>query len=314
MLISDRVCSWPQSSLTKGDSINWARKMKDYFGSAVRKFSNDRFVRTQGVTLRHRVRGILPCATLRAFSFMRCGSYYHRPSHADQLHVDLWWRGKNVLIDSGTYSYNAAKPFDEGFKGTRFHNTAQVDSRDQMDKVSRFLWLPWSRGVVEGKDDGVLTAKHDGFERLADPVSHRRVIMRVEDAGFLIVDYLRGREESHSFETRWLLPQDAEQQEDGTVVVPSGGCECFYVQMWCEQAEWSLSWAAADDGCAQGWYSRYYMRKERGHVLCGRLENQAATMVTWLGESKATIRPGDAFGVEVDVAGMRRHVASEIHE
>lgn len=258
--------------------------------------------------------GYFTLRNAQGFLFMRCGRYHHRPSHADQLHVDLWWRGKNVLIDSGTYSYNAAKPFDEAFKGTRFHNTVQVDDRDQMDKVSRFLWLPWSRGVIEDKDDGSLTARHDGFERLADPVSHRRVILRVGDIGFLVTDYLRGQEESHSFKTQWLLPGDAEQQEDGTVVLRAGNGKIYYVQMWCTQAEWSLSWEAAEDGCAKGWYSRYYMRKERGHVLCGRSESDAIAMVTWLGESKATIRPGDDFGVEVDVAGMRRHVATEFPE
>ncbi len=28
-----------------------------------------------------------------------------RPAQMDQLHVDLWHKGINVLCDSGTYSY-----------------------------------------------------------------------------------------------------------------------------------------------------------------------------------------------------------------
>ena len=35
-----------------------------------------------------------------------------RPSHADQLHLDLWWRGLNITQDAGTYLYNADSPWD----------------------------------------------------------------------------------------------------------------------------------------------------------------------------------------------------------
>ena len=252
--------------------------------------------------------------TLRSkhgFLFMRCGKFPHRPSHADQLHVDLWWRGKNVLVDSGTYSYNAAKPFDEGFKGTRFHNTVRVDDCDQMDKASRFLWLPWSNGAMRECEDGVLFAEHDGYERLADPVSHRRVVMRVDDAGFLIVDHLRGERASHAFEVRWHLQSGANRQEDGSIVYDLGG-DRFVVQMWCEHADWALGWECAEEGRAEGWLSRRYMEKERGHVLTGRVEGSAAVMVTWVGEETAAISAGDASGLKVEVGGRRRHVAAEL--
>ena len=48
--------------------------------------------------------------TLRSpagFLMTRIPRFRHRPGQADALHVDLWWRGQNVAVDAGTYSYNA---------------------------------------------------------------------------------------------------------------------------------------------------------------------------------------------------------------
>src|SRR5690606_11166936 len=37
---------------------------------------------------------------------VRCTDHKSRPHHADQLHVDFWWRGINLCCDAGTYLYN----------------------------------------------------------------------------------------------------------------------------------------------------------------------------------------------------------------
>jgi hypothetical protein len=48
----------------------------------------------------------------KSFVLTRCATFRHRPSQADMLHVDLWWRGQNIALDAGTYSYNAPPPWD----------------------------------------------------------------------------------------------------------------------------------------------------------------------------------------------------------
>ncbi len=37
------------------------------------------------------------------WGYLRIGQFTNRPSHADQLHLDLWWRGMNIARDAGTY-------------------------------------------------------------------------------------------------------------------------------------------------------------------------------------------------------------------
>src|SRR5262249_5684156 len=78
------------------------------------------------------------------FAFARCPGFRHRPAHADLLHVDLWWCGQNVALDAGTFSYNLDSSGDPLSK-TEAHNTVTIDQSDQMDRVGRFLWLPWAR-------------------------------------------------------------------------------------------------------------------------------------------------------------------------
>ena len=43
----------------------------------------------------------------------RAAAFRHRPSHADQLHVDLWRHGRPVALDAGTFSYNAPPPWSQ---------------------------------------------------------------------------------------------------------------------------------------------------------------------------------------------------------
>lgn len=66
-----------------------------------------------------------------------------RPAQMDQMHIDLWHKGVNVLCDSGTYSY--ASDFGERMALTDAHNTLKVDNKEQMNKRGPFLVYDWTR-------------------------------------------------------------------------------------------------------------------------------------------------------------------------
>ena len=74
---------------------------------------------------------------------MRYPRYRFRPGHADPLHVDLWVKGRNVLRDGGTFSYNADADRMAYFSGIRSHNTIQFDDEEPMPRVGRFLFGSW---------------------------------------------------------------------------------------------------------------------------------------------------------------------------
>ena len=101
------------------------------------------------------------------------------------LHVDLHWRGVNIALDPGTYSYNAPAPWDKAFFGAEYHNTVTVDSAQPMDRASRFLWLPWETGTLRNSvrspqhQFAALVGERDGYQRLTPPVTHKRCVLRL---------------------------------------------------------------------------------------------------------------------------------------
>jgi len=146
-----------------------------------------------------------------SWAFIRCASYRDRPAQADLLHVDLWWRGSNVLGDPGTYSYDGPPPWNNGLAGTAVHNAPTVDGLDQMERGPRFLWLGWPRGRVRRRDSSpegrrrLLEAEHDGFQgRLG--IQHRRTLLAAGENLWVIVDDLLG-DGTHDLSWCWLLPE-----------------------------------------------------------------------------------------------------------
>jgi hypothetical protein len=147
-------------------------------------------------------------------AFLRAVQFDDRPSHADQLHLDLWWQGENVARDAGTYVYNALAPWDNALATVKVHNTLTLDGADQMQRAGRFLWLDWAQAEIlahEVDESGRLirlTGEHDGYRHLG--ALHRRTV-EVIDSGWRVTDQVlaAGAEqdgEAHQAQVHWLLP------------------------------------------------------------------------------------------------------------
>lgn len=129
-----------------------------------------------------------------SWAYLRAVRFTSRPGHADQLHLDLWWRGLNIAQDPGTYLYNALPPWDNTLSATGVHNTISVGARDQMTRAGRFLWLDWAQAELvpqPGKQDGSLgrfVARHNGFRSLG--ILHQRSVTASGDRLWIIEDSL----------------------------------------------------------------------------------------------------------------------------
>ena len=64
----------------------------------------------------------------------RCGppspDFLPAHAHADALSFQLWWRGRPVVVDPGTFTYEPGTDRD-WFRSTRAHSTVVVDGRNQ---------------------------------------------------------------------------------------------------------------------------------------------------------------------------------------
>jgi asparagine synthase (glutamine-hydrolysing) len=209
--------------------------------------------------------------TLRSpesFAFTRCAAYRHRPGQADMLHVDLWWRGQNIALDAGTYSYNAPSPWDNALAHTFYHNTVSVDDLDQMAQAGRFLWLPWLRGQarrVQRSAGGQLAyweGGHDGYRRLRPPADHRRGILRLPEDTWLVVDRLHS-ETAHSYRLHWLLPDLAYTwQTDPAQLVLQTADGPYHLRLAALTQAGVATLVRADERSARGWRAPYYGHRE----------------------------------------------------
>ncbi len=88
-------------------------------------------------------RGVLHGSNI-SWASLRAAEYSSRPSHADQLHFELWWKGENICRDAGTYRYNSDPPWDNQLTSSLVHNTVCVNDTEQMTRAGRFLYLDWA--------------------------------------------------------------------------------------------------------------------------------------------------------------------------
>lgn len=156
---------------------------------------------------------ILRSEALGSWAYLRAARFTSRPGHADQLHLDLWWRGENIALDPGTFSYNARPPWDNSLARTEVHNTIGINQQDQMARGGRFLWLDWAQArILEYRQDedgslSSLTALHDGYRSLG--ILHRRKVT-LQDGSWQVQDELlptrKYNHESISARLHWLLP------------------------------------------------------------------------------------------------------------
>ena len=111
-------------------------------------------------------------------TFIRCGAYKDRPYQSDNLHIDIWIDGKNVLRDNGSYQYNTSKELINYFNGSEGHNTISIDGKDQMQKGDRFIWNYWVKyakaNLTEFQNKFVFRGEIKGFKHLDSNILHQR--------------------------------------------------------------------------------------------------------------------------------------------
>lgn len=126
---------------------------------------------------------------------INCVSYKDRPQQADSLHLDLWYDGRNILWDAGSYRYNTDPELVKYFFGTESHNTVMLGHHDQMLKAGRFIWLAWSDRVSAGWKANGTAVEFSGLVKaytyLGD-ITHQRNVS-IHDDVIIVSDTISGK-------------------------------------------------------------------------------------------------------------------------
>ena len=163
---------------------------------------------------------------------------------------EMWYNGKCLFQDSGSYVYEGKDPeimeWRKWFRASSHHNTLTMNDQD-VDKVpsKTLLWQP------EG-DVQILVTEHPSYKNL----THRRSIFFVDGKYFVIVDEAIGKMKGwvnlHYQMPRGEVPNSREDMHFHTNFE---GESNFYLQCFCDDME-NMQMKKE-----KGWQSSDYMKK-----------------------------------------------------
>jgi hypothetical protein len=130
-------------------------------------------------------------------------------SHADTLSLVAWWKGEELLVDPGTFTYIGDPVQRNWFRGTAAHNTVCIDGMDQATPAGPFRWstkpevelTTWAQTADAGLADA--TCRYAGF-------THRRRIL-LEADHLLVLDEIDGPSGEHTCQQTWQLGPAADR-------------------------------------------------------------------------------------------------------
>lgn len=204
--------------------------------------------------------------------------------NADALNVDISGYGETLLIDPGRYIYEG--PWRVWFKSTAAHNTVSVDGLDSSELADEWMFKTWANSTMNvfsstDKFDYV-DGSHDGYERLADPVTHRRRVVFVKPGFWLVVDELTGKV-SHTYDQYWHFGPEAKTVDgpDQRVTATYRNGAGIVVQPLLTDGLSRQQFIGSEDPI-QGWVSYDYAVKVKAPALQYSKEAAGTTLATLL--------------------------------
>src|SRR5262245_34398538 len=192
--------------------------------------------------------------------------------HADALSFWLSYGGREFLIDPGTFTYYSSTQWRSYFRGTAAHNTLRIDRKDQSLPGGTFLWREAAQcrlEHVQDTDEFVdVTASHDGYRRLSDPVIHTRELRLFKKSPTLVITDRLECQGSHDIELFFHFSEKCQVRQAGPSSFEALNCNKRLAIRIDSQLEPQLY-----RGCEQptlGWVSRTFGVKEPSFTLVGR--------------------------------------------
>ncbi|MFA6989355.1 MAG: alginate lyase family protein [Candidatus Gastranaerophilaceae bacterium] len=157
--------------------------------------------------------------------------------HSDALSFLLGYKGKEILIDSGTFTYNSTSPWRKYFRGTYGHNTLCIDKKNQSTSDHEdFLWIEKADVNVEKIDTSdnsyYIKANHDGYLKQKLDIKHIREVYFRKDKFFVIVDKAENQTQTqHVLDLNWHFSNecDVNSLEDKFVAINNGSNVYFSI-------------------------------------------------------------------------------------
>jgi len=189
--------------------------------------------------------------------------------HADALSITLRAYGTDILVDPGTYDYFTYPAYRDYFRSTRAHNTITIDGCNQSEMRGPFMWGRRAECALRAWDPtdvgGRVSAEHNGYAELRDPVIHRRSVSLDGRVGRIRIDDELTCRERHHVEQYWHFAElvEVEQIDAHTV---RAHCRGGDVEMIFDR-QFTITLATGREDPILGWVSRAYHEKSPATTL-----------------------------------------------
>jgi uncharacterized heparinase superfamily protein len=190
-------------------------------------------------------------------------------AHADALAFEYAAEGRTWLVDPGTFTYTGDATLRDEFRASSAHNTVTVDGLPQSVPAGPFGWERAAESRVSEfiTDDAFdyFEGSHDGYERLADPVTHTRSIFFVKQdrehelPSFMVVRDKFDAQKRHRYALRYHLAPECSAMADGNAAtaVDAAGRELSVT---------TFGRGKTTARIEEGWVSRCYGQREHAPV------------------------------------------------
>lgn len=194
-------------------------------------------------------------------------AFWH--NQPDNGTFELWYKGKNLFPDSGSYVYageGEVMQWRNWFRRTSSHNTLTLNHKDIETTDSRtLLWKP------EG-DVQILVTENQSYEKL----KHRRSIFFVDGKYFVIVDEAVGAAKG-TVNLHYQLPRGKSTSSRTTMEFATMADDGINVKLRCFGPD------GMDVEKLDGWQSSAYMKKfKRPHFSFNvkKMDNKPVRYIT----------------------------------
>jgi Heparinase II/III-like protein/Heparinase II/III N-terminus len=201
--------------------------------------------------------------------------------HADALSFVLNIGDREILVDPGTYAYHTDPAWRRYFRGTLAHNTIGVDELDQSVQAGNFMWTDHAQARCIEFETGIdrqrFVGEHYGYQRLEDPVVHRREIVCDTRRQIIEVTDMLRCDGEHRIRRSWHFAEDCHVERSGRgLKVTSGLTQVFF-----EPLEELDSMQLTRGGSAEqgGWVSRSFGCKQVSTSAHWHLRVKGVTVV-----------------------------------
>ena len=170
---------------------------------------------------------------------------------------------------------------------------------------SRFIWTNWAKGKALRHAEKIWQGEHDGYQRLPDPVNHKRTVLSLSEDRWLVVDHLDGKQ-AHHYSLHWLLcdgEYGVQELAPGNFGIKLDISDSklsdskIFIQMGLLEGIGSFSILRGDKNGTRGWRSRYYGEKEPALSAMLETDQRRACFWTYFGLEADKIEVGQVLKI-----------------